>query len=101
MSNTTLIKVIGRGLAFPLSATDRKPDVSEGVRKINQSLMMLFDTPKGQRLFLPDYGTNLRLYRFEPNDDILILQLKSVLTEDVLRWEPRIEVEEHKVVEMI
>lgn len=87
-----LRSLIGRGISFPIDCTQHTLNQSEDIRKINQSLLMLFETPKGQRLFLPDYGTNLRLYRFEPNDEILVLQLRSVLTEDVIKWEPRISV---------
>lgn len=65
---------------------------TEGTERINQSLFLLFETPKGSRLFLPDYGTDLRLYRFEPNDDILVEELRQSLALDVERWEPRVSV---------
>jgi len=87
---TELSKLIGRGISFPFNVEKYKLVQSEEIRKINQSLLMLFETPKGQRLFLPDYGTNLRIYRWEPNDDILVMQLRQVLTTDVTKWEPRI-----------
>lgn len=85
-----LIKIIGRGISFPFDCEKHTLNQSESIRKINQSLLMLFETPKGQRFFLPDYGTNLRIYRWEPNDDILVMQLRNVLTTDVTKWEPRI-----------
>lgn len=91
--NDALLKLIGRGIKFPfLPTVSQNLEETEGTERINQSLFLLFETPKGSRLFLPDYGTDLRLYRFEPNDDILVEELRQSLVLDVERWEPRVSV---------
>lgn len=88
-----LSKLIGKGIKFPFLPTELKNlQMTEGTERINQSLLMLFETPKGSRLFLPEYGTNLRVYKFEPNDEILLEELRQVLILDIQKWEPRITV---------
>lgn len=88
-----LSSMIGKGMKFPFLPDERKNlQTTEDSERINQSLFVLFETPKGSRLFLPDYGTDLRRYRFEPNDDILVEELKQSLVLDVQRWEPRVTV---------
>ncbi len=88
-----LNKLIGKGIKFPFLPTELKNlQMTEGTERINQSLLMLFETPKGSRLFLPEYGTNLRVYKFEPNDEILLEELRQVLILDIQKWEPRITV---------
>lgn len=91
---STLHEMIGSGIRFPLLPDDHHNlQMTSDIERINQSLLLLFETPKGTRLFLPDYGTNLRLYRFEPNDDILVEALRQSLYTDIGRWEPRITVQ--------
>lgn len=92
--NDALLKLIGKGLRFPIVAEEGTPLTTSGTERINQSLLMLFETPKGSRMMLPDYGTNLHTYKFELNDDILVAQLRESLIADVERWEPRVRVAE-------
>lgn len=88
-----LKQMLGVGMRFPFLPTEYKNlQMTEEIERINQSLLMLLETPKGSRLFVPDYGTNLRLYRFEPNDDILVEELKQSLIIDVQKWEPRLNI---------
>lgn len=83
--------LIGKGIKFPLEPTESGGVAySESIERINQSLFIIFETPKGSRLMMPDFGSNLYLYKFEPLDDILIEKLRNTITEDIRRWEPRI-----------
>lgn len=89
----TLNKLIGQGLKFPYVSNQRGTiSLSDQIDRINQSLFILFETPKGSRLMLPDFGTDLRSYRFEPNDVILQEQIRYSVMNDVSKWEPRITV---------
>lgn len=86
-------EMIGKGLRFPLLPDElRNLQLTDGAERINQSLFMLFETPLGSRIMLPDYGTNLKNYRFEPNDDILVEALRQELYTAITKWEPRINI---------
>jgi hypothetical protein len=52
---------------------------SDDQRAIKADLMHLLLTRKGQRLYNPDFGTNLLRFIFEPNDGLTL----SDITEDV------------------
>lgn len=93
MPNSTLTALVGRGIKFPMESTDnRGVNSSELIERINQSLLILLDTPKGSRLMVPEFGSDIYKYRFDPFDNILIDKLKYALTQDILKWEPRIRV---------
>lgn len=90
-------EMIGSGLRFPLLPDEfHNLQLTQESERINQSLFILFETPIGTRIFLPDYGTNLKNYRFEPNDDILVEALRQELIMAVTKWEPRINIKELK-----
>lgn len=88
-------KLIGRGLSFPFSANSVGTiETAEEIERINQSLFMIFETPKGSRLMMPEFGSDLHKYRFDPLDDALIEGLKYTITKDIEKWEPRVIVNE-------
>lgn len=87
----TLTKLIGKGMNFPFEPNSRGGVAkSEYLDRINQSLFILFNTPKGSRLMMPEFGSNLYQYRFDPFDNILLERMRETITEDIRRWEPRI-----------
>lgn len=91
MQNESLSKLIGRGAKFPFA-----PSLSRGVAsndstdRINQSLFILFDTPKGSRLMMPEFGSDIHKYRFDPLTKVLMEKLRYTIVEDIKRWEPRV-----------
>lgn len=83
--------LIGRGPSFPYAKSSTGGlSYKEGISRINQSLFILFETPKGSRLMMPEFGSNLHKYRFDPLDTVLMEKIRYTITEDVKRWEPRI-----------
>lgn len=89
MSN--LKSLIGNGIQFPFTSTDSKGvKMNDLIERINQSLFILFETPRGSRLMLPEYGSNINRHKFEPNDSILYDRLREEMLSDIRRWEPRI-----------
>jgi len=89
--NNTRRLLIGKGLRFPYSATQNKGVAfSEEIERINHSLLMIFETPKGSRLMNPAFGSDLLKYRFDPFDDILLTKIRETITRDIEMWEPRI-----------
>lgn len=94
---STLREMIGQGLRFPFLPDEyHNLQLTVESERINQSLFILFSTPMGTRIMLPDYGTNIKNYRFEPNDDILVEALRQELYTAINKWEPRINVKELK-----
>lgn len=83
--------LIGRGPAFPYDLSNTNGlAYTEDIERINQSLFILFETPKGSRLMMPEFGSDLRKYRFDPLDRVLMERVRYTITEDIKRWEPRI-----------
>jgi phage baseplate assembly protein W len=54
------------------------------------NLRNLLLTSKGERYMQPNFGTNIRMMLFEPNDDILASLITDSLTEDITTWLPYI-----------
>ena len=54
--------------------------------KVASELLHLIFTPKGQRLRLPNYGTDLIKYIFEPNDSDAWEAIKGEIRDSVSAW---------------
>jgi phage baseplate assembly protein W len=59
---------------------------------IKSDLMHLILTRKGQRLYNPDFGTNLLQFIFEPNDNITLVQIKEEITTVVKKYLPKLQI---------
>ena len=70
------------GFYFNLNATD-----ADAVRA---DLLHLLLTNKGERLYMPDFGSDLKKYIFEPNDDVTHEQIKDNLNETIKRYMPNL-----------
>ena len=70
------------GFYFNLNATDTDA--------IRADLLHLLLTNKGERLYLPDFGSDLKKYIFEPNDSITHEQIKDNLNETIKRYMPNL-----------
>jgi len=57
---------------------------------IKSDLLHLLLTNKGERLYLPDFGSDLKKYIFEPNDSITHEQIKDNLNENIIRYIPNL-----------
>lgn len=64
---------------------------------INQSLLSLFNTTRGERVFNPGYGSNLKRLLFEPLDTFTGQSVLDELKQTVSVWEPRIKLTELNV----
>tara|TARA_B100000963_G_scaffold184546_1_gene160398 strand:+ start:15856 stop:16239 length:384 start_codon:yes stop_codon:yes gene_type:complete len=61
---------------------------------IRADLLHLLLTNKGERLYLPDFGSDLRKYIFEPNDNITHEDIRNNLNETIKRYIPNLIVNE-------
>lgn len=64
-----------------------------GVDQIRADLLQLLLTNPGERVMLPEFGTPLRQLIFEQNDSSLESRAKQMIASAIIRWEPRIVVE--------
>lgn len=56
-------------------------------------LLLLLFTEKGERYYMPDYGTNLLRYIFEPNDDATRNDIVDDLKRTVSKYMPNITID--------
>jgi len=73
---------------------------------IKSDLLHLLLTNKGERLYMPDFGSDLKKYIFEPNDNITHDQIKNNLNETINRYIPNLTIdsilfEKHEIEEVI
>src|ERR1044072_3726520 len=66
---------------------------------IKSDLMHLLLTRKGERLYNPDFGTNLLKYIFEPNDNMTLEALKDEVSNTVKRYLPNLSIKNISVTE--
>lgn len=91
MIQTNNRSLLGRGPAFPYVTSDSNGlKYTQDIERINQSLFIIFETPKGSRLMMPEFGSDIRKYRFDPLDRVLLERLRYTITKDIDQWEPRI-----------
>lgn len=82
-----------KGIALPV---DKKPGgffQKQYTRQIiRASILDILKTRKGERVMLPDYGSSLANIVFDPNDQATSIRIRSLVSKDLARWEPRIRV---------
>ncbi len=59
---------------------------------IKADLMHLILTKKGERLYLPDFGTDLLKFIFEPQDGLTLDNIKSEITTVVKKYLPKLQI---------
>jgi phage baseplate assembly protein W len=64
---------------------------------IKADLMHLILTRKGQRLYLPDFGTDLLRFIFEPNDSMTLTGIEEEIKTVVKRYLPNITLKDFSV----
>ena len=80
-----------KGFFLNLNSNDQKA--------IKADLMHLLLTRKGQRLYNPDFGTDLLKYIFEPNDTRTLNQVKEEVSNSIRKYLPNLSVNDIKVTQ--
>jgi phage baseplate assembly protein W len=70
------------GFYFKMNKTDKDA--------IRSDLLHLLLTNKGERLYLPDFGSDLKKYIFEPNDSITHAQIRDNLNDTIKLYIPNL-----------
>lgn len=68
-------------------------------RAIKADLMHLLLTRKGQRLYNPDFGTNILQYIFEPNDSFTWGDIKEEVKASVKKYLPKLNINDISVTQ--
>lgn len=86
--------ILGTGWSFPptFSRADLSVVMVSGVDNVRQSLWVLFSTALGERVMLPDYGSQIWQMVFRSINTTLLTQLADMVSQAILYWEPRIDV---------
>ena len=68
--------------------------VSRDASAIKQAIVNLLLTNKGEKLFNPEYGSDIRAYLFEPLDYGTAAQIQRNIAYSVNKHEPRVQIED-------
>jgi phage baseplate assembly protein W len=85
---------IGTGWAFPTGvATPGGIALVRGDTELVQAMRLILSTYPGERPMRPDFGCRLRDFVFRAPTGDTIAELTAEVRRSLLRWEPRVEIE--------
>jgi phage baseplate assembly protein W len=83
----------GVGWAFPVQADDQGHiSLARQDEAIRQSIRLIIETAKGERIMRPTFGCGIHDLVFAPNDPLTAASASFEVREALIDWEPRIEV---------
>lgn len=90
---------LGRGFRFPM-AVDASGGIAltSGPDDVNCSLRVVLSTAPSERVMRPDFGCKIWDLLFEPVNDKTLGRMAQVVREAILRWEPRVQVEQVRTI---
>ncbi len=86
---------LGTGWSFPPTFHDDHwigVELVEKEHDIRESLQILLNTNLGERIMLPDYGSELQQYLFQPITNSRKHYIKDIIRSAIIKYEPRIKV---------
>lgn len=92
---------LGQGWGFPpaFSANGRDVEMVSGAEDVHQSLQILLATVRNERVLAEQFGCDLHGYLFEEVSQRLINDLTRIITDAILYYEARIDLNEVNVRE--
>jgi len=82
---------LGIGLSFPLRVEKGKISWSRYENSIKESIMLILNTAKGERIMRPDFGCGLNELVYSINNTTTASIALFHVEEALKKWEPRIE----------
>lgn len=67
------------------------------VSAIQQGIYNIFHWGKGERILLPDFGTDLKKFLYEGITDKLKQDIREEITKSINKWEPRVSIVRVKI----
>ena len=85
-------KFLGTGWHFPVSVDEMNGRVIEASaeEKIAESIKIILQTQRGERIMRPDFGCNLRSYTFSEMNYTTMSEIEQDVRQALILWEPRI-----------
>jgi phage baseplate assembly protein W len=88
---------LGRGWKFPIRIGKRGGITpSEYEDKVRESILIILNTAKGERVMRPDFGCDIHEFVFSVINTSNLTLIESAVKEALVLWEPRIEVKSVK-----
>ena len=81
---------LGKGMKFPPEVKNNKFSLSGGEELIEQSIITIICTAKGERVMRPDFGCDIHELVFAPNNTSTATLASFHIEEALKKWEPRI-----------
>ena len=89
---TTAKDFLGTGLAFPVELDELgQLPYASGEAKVQQSVLIILGTARGERVMRPDFGSRLHELVFEPINTSTKTRVAQYVTEAIAAWEPRVD----------
>jgi len=89
---------LGVGWAFPpCQANDGSTVMAAYEEDVRQDIWIILSTDWGERVMRPDFGAGLRSFVFAPLSQNTLQQVQTRVQESLVKWEPRIDVEQVNV----
>lgn len=84
---------LGSGWAFPVE-TDERGSIarSQGRTDIEESIRLILETAKGERVMRPEFGCGIHDFAFATVDRSTLTLVETSVRDALREWEPRIEV---------
>lgn len=79
-----------RGAVFPIGKSVTPVEIVEDIDLVFASVLQILNTRKGERIYYPEFGSNLAPILWEPHDGFLLQIIRVELTKALSLWEPRV-----------
>lgn len=80
-----------RGVSYPVKSGEKGLfNVDTDIDLIEGNIIQILGTRKGERVMLPEFGSKVMDFIFEPLDYITCALIRFELITSIGRWEPRI-----------
>ena len=89
---------LGIGWKFPLQVTPNgKIAASRYEQRIEESIYLILNTAKGERVMLPEFGCGIHELVFAPNNSTTLSVVTHMVREALVMFEPRIDLMDVRV----
>src|SRR3954468_14215419 len=83
---------LGRGWRFPVELDGDRLAYEKEEAKIQESILIILGTARGERVMRPDFGSRLRELVFAPLNSTTTALASHYVVEALTKWEPRVDV---------
>jgi len=90
------IDFLGTGISFPMEVVNGKLKSSSDEQLVEESIQIILNTRKGERLMRPEFGSDIQSIVFGNNNASSATRLSHYIREALEDYEPRIKVDSVK-----